>query len=117
MTLMGFSLTCGILSALFLFLYSHELAVATQKTYRYYSWGSDDPAVILQKPVDFNSRDSEEHALVGSLYGFFVVELIVAMWSVAICLVNDQHQLHAEDEPVRILSVRKRGCLNTNYVG
>lgn len=107
MTFMGFSLTCGILSTLFLFLYSLELSLAESKTYRayrlYHESGGKPIGQVVQHPINFDAREKEQHALVGSIYGFAVVEIILAMWSVAICLINDQQQLITEEEPVSFL--------------
>ena len=87
---MGFSLTCGILSSLIIFNYSHELSIATGQTYKYYTGNQEHGFVAVNVPVKFDARHKEQHALVGSVFAFTVVELILAMWSVAMCLVSDQ---------------------------
>ena len=106
MTLMGFSLTCGILSTLFLFTYSQDVAIAGSKSMRWYisSYSGNERSGRVERfPISFDARDKEQHALVGSIYGFVVVELILAMWAVGICLVNDQQQFLTEEEQVNIL--------------
>lgn len=106
---MGFSLTCGILSALYLNLYSWELSVARSQQIRWFilSHSSEEnqgKGEVIRHPITLDARDKKQHALVGSIFGFMVVELILAMWSVGICLVNDRQQaLSSEDEPVSVI--------------
>ena len=108
MTLLGFSLACGIFSTLFLNLYSQELAIARSQKVKWYAKSSDEEGVrIEQHPITFDAREKEQHALVGSIFGFVVVELILAMWSVGICLVSDQQQqVVSEDEPVSSVEIQ-----------
>ena len=107
MTLLGFSLACGIFSTLFLNLYSQELAIARSQKVKWYTKSSDEEGVrIEQHPITFDAREKEQHALVGSIFGFVVVELILAMWSVGICLVSDQQQVVSEDEPVSSVEIQ-----------
>ena len=104
MTLLGFSLACGIFSTLFLNLYSQELSIARSEEFKWFSMSSsEEVARIERRPIGFSARDKEQHALVGSIYGFVVVELILAMWSVGMCLVTDQQQVVSEDEPVSVV--------------
>ena len=108
MTFLGFSLTCGILSALYLHLYSQDLSTARSQQIRwitlsYNSEENQSVGKVARNPITFDARDKEQHALVGSIFGFMVVELILAMWSVGICLVNDRQQALSEDEPVSII--------------
>lgn len=58
------------------------------------------PVVRETYPVSLDKRASENHALVGSIFGFMVVELILSMWSVAICLINDNVKILTEEENV-----------------
>ena len=106
MTLLGFNLACGIFSTLFLNLYSQELSVARSQEVKWFSMSSNEAGARIERhPVAFNARDKEQHALVGSIFGFVVVELILAMWSVGMCLVNDQQQVVSEDEPVSFVEI------------
>jgi len=104
MSLMGFSLTCGILSTLYLLQYSQEISLFTSRELNSYAvtYESDDKKPIVKEtyPVSLNKRESENHALVGSIFGFMVVELILSMWSVAICLINDNVKILTEEENV-----------------
>jgi len=119
MTLMGFSLTCGILSTLFLFTYSQDVAIAGSKSMRWYisSYSGNERSGRVERfPISFDARDKEQHALVGSIYGFVVVELILAMWAVGICLVNDQQQFLTEEEQcdVPLMSPASQGQRGNN---
>lgn len=106
MTLLGFNLACGIFSTLFLNLYSQELSIARSQEFKWFSMSSNEVGARVERhPVAFNARDKEQHALVGSIFGFVVVELILAMWSVGMCLVNDQQQVVSEDEPVSFVEI------------
>ena len=104
---MGFSLTCGILSTLYLFHYSHEISLFTSREINSFTFESSDTKAILREtyPVSVGDRESENHALVGSIFGFMVVELILSMWSVAICLINDDVKILTEEENVSSLLV------------
>ncbi|CAH3154983.1 unnamed protein product [Porites lobata] len=97
-TLMGFSLTCGVLSALLIFNYSHELSIASHKQLRYYTRRGDENFVLENISLIPDVKYSEEHTLVGFIFGFTVVELIVAMWSAAICRVSDHQKSPTEEE-------------------
>ena len=109
MSLMGFSLTCGILSTLYLFHYSREISLFTSGELHSFTftYESDDKKPIHREthPVSLDESDSENHALVGSIFGFMVVELILSMWSVAICLINDDVKILTEEENVSSLPV------------
>ena len=109
MSLMGFSLSCGILSTLYLFHYSREISLFTSRELNSYifTYEADDKKPINREthPVSLDERDSENHALVGSIFGFMVVELILSMWSVAICLINDDIKILTEEENVSSLPV------------
>ena len=109
MSLMGFSLTCGILSTLYLFHYSQEISLFTSRELNSYFFtyesGNKKPVLRETHPVSLGERDSENHALVGSIFGFMVVELILSMWSVAICLINDDVKILTEEENVSSLPV------------
>ena len=115
MTFMGFSLTCGILSALYLHLNSYDLSVARSQQIRWITVSYDieenkSEGEVIRHPITFDARDKEQHALVGSIFGFMVLELILAMWSVGICLVNDRQQvLSSEDEPVSVIEASIKG--------
>ncbi|XP_067047542.1 uncharacterized protein [Acropora muricata] len=104
MSLMGFSLTCGILSTLYLFHYSQEISLFTSRELNSYFFtyesGNKKPVLRETHPLSLGERDSENHALVGSIFGFMVVELILSMWSVAICLINDDVKILTEEENV-----------------
>lgn len=91
MTLMGFSLTCGILSSMIMFSYGQELAAAGHRSFPYYSLNNYDnkDVVVVKAPLVVDSRFEEEHALVGSIFAFTLLELIAALWSAALCFVND----------------------------
>ena len=104
-TLMGFSLTCGVLSALLIFNYSHELSIASHKQLRYYTRTGDKNFVLENIPLIPDAKYSEEHTLVGFIFGFTVVELIVAMWSAAICRVSDHQKSPSEEERVSFLTL------------
>ena len=104
-TLMGFSLTCGVLSALLIFNYSHELSIASHKQLRYYTRSAGENFVLENIPLLPDAKYSEEHTLVGFIFGFTVVELIVAMWSAAICRVSDHQKLPSEEERVSFLTL------------
>ena len=105
MTFMGFSLTCCVMSATHLFTHSFELGLAGTKLLRSYSSSQEDNSVSYGfVPVDFTDRQSEEHALVSSIFGFMVVELLIATWSAMICLISDHHKSR-EDEPVSFFDV------------
>ena len=88
---MGFSLTCGILSSMIMFSYGQELAAAGHRSFPYYSLSNYDnkDAVVVKAPLVVDSRFEEEHALVGSIFAFTLLELIAALWSAALCFVND----------------------------
>ena len=118
-TLMGFSLTCGVLSALLIFNYSHELSIASQKQLRYYTRTGEENFVLQNIPVIPDVKYTEEHTLVGFIFGFTVVELIVAMWSAAICRVSDHQKSPSEEERVGFLtlpthSISFKGNICTN---
>lgn len=103
MSFMGFSLTCGILSTLYLFLYSQEMSISAAKelrqfTYVYERSGENIIARKVAKPISFNPKENEDHALVGSIFGFMVVELILSMWSVGVSLAGDNFKILSEDE-------------------
>ena len=99
---MGFSLTCGVLSALLIFNYSHELSTASHKQVRIYSRTEEENFVLENRSLIPDAKYTEEHTLVGFIFGFTVVELIVAMWSAAICRVSDHQKSPSEDERVSI---------------
>ena len=118
-TLMGFSLTCGVLSALLIFNYSHELSTASHKQIRLYTRSEDKNFVLENLSLIPDAKYSEEHTLVGFIYGLTVVELIVAMWSAAICRVSDHQKSPSEEEPVSFLtlpthSISFKGKICTN---
>ena len=105
MTFMGFSLTCCVMSATHLFAHSFELGLAVTKLFRSPSLpGEDSSGSYGFVPIDFPDRHSEEHALVSSIFGFMVVELLIATWSAMICLISDHHKSR-EDEPVSFYDV------------
>ena len=109
MSFMGFSLTCGILSTLYLFLYSQEMSISAAKelrqfTYVYERSGENIIAQKVAKPISFNPKENEDHALVGSIFGFMVVELILSMWSVGVSLAGDNFKILSEDENVSVVS-------------
>lgn len=102
MTLMGFSLVCGILSSMIMFNYGLELAVAGQRSFLYYTSGNrgfDDNSFTAAKvPLAVDARYNEEHALVGSIFAFTLLEMIAALWSAALCFVNDQKPMDKNDD-------------------
>ena len=109
MSFMGFSLTCGILSTLYLFLYSREMSISSVKEFRWFLVINDrsKDEIIARKdarPISFNSKENEDHALVGSIFGFMVVELILSMWSVGVSLAGDNFKILSEDENVSVVS-------------
>ena len=95
---MGFSLTCGVLSSLIIFSNATELSIAGTETAKFYSIGAEG-GNAYSKPIKFTGKHKEELAVVGSIYAFTVVELILAMWSVALCFINDR-QAMLTNEPV-----------------
>ncbi|KAM7433666.1 hypothetical protein ABFA07_016130 [Porites harrisoni] len=96
MTFMGFSLTCCVMSATHLFAHSFELGLAVTKLFRSPREGNSGSYDFVA--IDFTDRHSEEHGLVSSIFGLMVVELLIATWSVMICLISDHHKSR-EDEP------------------
>ena len=102
---MGFSLTCGVLSALLIFNYSHELSTASHKQVRFYTRRGEENFVLENLSVIPDAKYTEEHTLVGFIFGFTVVELIVAMWSAAICRVSDHQKSPSEEERVSFLTL------------
>lgn len=105
MTFMGFSLTCCVMSATHLFTHSFELGIAVTKLFKSYSISREDNSASYGfVPIDVTDKQSEEHALVSSIFGFMVVELLIATWSAMICLISDHHKSH-EDEPVSFYDV------------
>lgn len=102
MTFMGFSLTCCVMSATHLFAHSFELGLAVTKLFRSPREGNSGSYDFVA--IDFTDRHSEEHGLVSSIFGLMVVELLIATWSVMICLISDHHKSH-EDEPVSFYDV------------
>ena len=99
MTFMGFSLTCGVLSGLILSSNAYELSVAGAQSFTYYTRSGAENFEIARVPVAVNAKHEEEVAVIGSIYAFTVVELILAMWSVALCFIND-HQPTLTNESV-----------------
>lgn len=89
---MGFSLTCGVLSSLIIFSNASELSIAGVGTAKFYS-GGDESWTAYSQPIKFTGKHKEELAVVGSIYAFTVVELILAMWSVALCFINDRQAM------------------------
>ena len=105
MTFMGFSLTCCVMSATHLFAHSFELGVAGTKLFRSFSFSQEGNSASYDfVPIDFTDKDSEDRALVGSIFGFMVVELLIAIWSAMICLISDHHN-SPEDELVSFYDV------------
>ena len=98
MTFMGFSLTCGVLSGLILSSNANDLSVAGTQSVTFYT-RNDESFQIQRVPITINAKHKEEVAVMGSIYAFTVVELILAMWSVALCFIND-HQPTLTNEPV-----------------
>lgn len=98
MTFMGFSLTCGLFCALIIINNAGELSAAGMQKFRYYS-GNNENFHAVSVPLVVGTKHKEELALIGSIYAFTVVELILAMWSVALCFIND-HQAPLTNEPV-----------------
>lgn len=102
MTLMGFSLVCGILSSMIMFNYGLELAVAGQRSFLYYTSGNRDFAdnsfTAAKAPLAVDARYNEEHALVGSIFAFTLLEMIAALWSAALCFVNDQKSMDKNED-------------------
>ncbi|KAL9960979.1 hypothetical protein ACROYT_G029851 [Oculina patagonica] len=91
MSFMGFSLTCGVLSGLIIFSNAFELSVAGGETHKsYHRIGLEESFTAVNAPVIFSAKHKEELAVVGSIYAFTVVELILAMWSVALCFIKDR---------------------------
>ena len=89
MTFMGFSLTCGFFCAIIMFWNATELSNAAKKTFRFYT-GNNQNFRAVNVPFSYDSKHKEEHALIGSIFAFAVVELILAMWSAALCFINDR---------------------------
>ena len=89
MTFMGFSLTCGLFCAIIMFWNASELSDAGKKTFRFYT-GNKENFRAVNVPFVYDSKHKEEHALIGSIFAFTVVELILAMWSAALCFINDR---------------------------
>ena len=99
---MGFSLVCGILSTMIMFNYGLELAVAGQRSFLYYTSGNrdfdDNSFTAAKAPLAVDARYNEEHALVGSIFAFTLLEMIAALWSAALCFVNDQKPMDKNDD-------------------
>lgn len=89
MTLMGFSLTCGLFCAIIMFWNAIELSDAGKKTYRIYT-GNQENYRAVNVPFLYDSKHKEEHALIGAIFAFTVVELILAIWSAALCFIDDR---------------------------
>ena len=104
---MGFSLTSGVLSSIIIIYYGPELATAANQAFVYYTipYYETTGGTIRKVPVSFDARYSEEHALVGSIFAFTLVELIVAMWSAALCFISDQ-KASVTNEPVSFTFTR-----------
>ena len=102
---MGFSLTCGVLSALLIFNYSHELSTASHTQIRFYTRRGEENFYSENISLIPDAKYTEEHTLVGFIFGFTVVELIVAMWSAAICRVSDHQKSPSEEERVSFLTL------------
>lgn len=98
---MGFSLVCGILSSMIMFNYGLELAVAGQRSYLYYTGNrdfADNSFTPAKVPLSVDARFKEEHALVGSIFAFTFLEMIAALWSAALCFVNDQKPMDKNED-------------------
>ena len=89
MTFMGFSLTCGLLCMIIMLWNAAELSDAGKKTFRIYT-GNNENYRAVNVPFTYDSKHKEEHALIGAIFAFTVVELILAMWSAALCFINDR---------------------------
>ncbi|XP_078382763.1 uncharacterized protein LOC144665387 isoform X2 [Oculina patagonica] len=104
MTFMGFSLTCGMLSSFILYSNAAELSIAGGESFAYHS-GTKEGYKPVNAPVIFSSKHKEELAVVGSIYAFTVVELILAMWSVALCFIKDrQAPITCNDSVIPLMS-------------
>ena len=90
MTFMGFSLTCGFFCAMIMFWNATELSIAGKKTFRLYRSENNENLRAVNVPLTYDSKHKEEHALIGAIFAFTVVELILAMWSAALCFINDR---------------------------
>lgn len=100
MTLMGFSLTCGLFCAIIMFWNATELSDAGKKTFRIYTGNSENYRAV-NVPFIYDSKHKEEHALIGAIFAFTVVELILAIWSAALCFIDDrQAQLSNYEVPL-----------------
>ena len=86
---MGFSLTCGLFCAIIMFWNAIELSDAGKKTYRIYT-GNQENYRAVNVPFIYDSKHKEEHALIGAIFAFTVVELILAIWSAALCFIDDR---------------------------
>ena len=86
---MGFSLTCGFFCAIIMFWNATELSNAGKKTFRFYMSENNGNFRAVNVPF-YDSKHKEEHALIGAIFAFTVVELILAMWSAALCFINDR---------------------------
>ena len=93
MTFMGFSLTCGFFCAIIIFWNAEELSDAGTKTSRSITDRNNENYRAVNVPLPYDSKYKEEHALIGAIFAFTVVELILSMWSAALCLINDRQVL------------------------
>lgn len=66
-----------------------ELSDAEKKSYRIYT-GNAENFRAVNVPFSYDSKHKEEHALIGAIFAFTVVELILAIWSAALCFINDR---------------------------
>ena len=89
MTFMGFSLTCAFFCAIIMFWNATELSNAGTKTFRIYT-GNNENYRAVNVPFFYDSKHKEEHALIGAIFAFTVVEVILAMWSATLCFINDR---------------------------
>ena len=94
---MGFSLTCAALCCLSMSTYTPYLSNYAGQNMKMFHFGgyAEDKIVLKDYAIDLDPRDKEDHALVGSIFGFIVLELLLSLWSVAACLTRDQSQLPA----------------------
>ena len=82
-----------------MFNYGLELAVAGQKSFLYYTSGNRDfDDTAAKAPLAVDARYNEEHALVGSIFAFTLLEMIAALWSAALCFVNDQKLMDKNED-------------------
>lgn len=93
MTFMGFSLTCGFFCAIIIFWNAEELSDAGTKTIRIITDRNNENYRAVNVPLSYDSKYKEEHALIGAIFAFTVVELILSMWSASLCLINDRQVL------------------------